>query len=189
MNSDPYTDPWNLPPIGVKARNLCRRAAAITWLIGAVQAVFFGTCTAVTAWAALLPLDQLRRVTSHEQFEQFSNIRPMLGAAVVTVGVLGFVPGVAYVILGFGVRRGHTAATRVVLVLATTQVIVFGTVFVHNVLTAIRTRNPTVLTFNAATLGSLLVLLGLAIRRLWFVSRFCRDQLETHTDPWNNPPT
>lgn len=186
MNTHPGLDQWHLAP-DHGSPNLRHRAAVITWIIGSVQSVLFGSCSALTTWAARLRPDELQGITNPEQLEQFSKFHPMLGHVAITLFVLGVVPGIVYLMLGFAVRTGSTIATGTALVLAITQSIVLGTIFIHNVLTAVLAHDPVMLTVNALTLGSLLALLGFGIRSLWLARQCDRDNLEAQTDPWNNP--
>lgn len=165
-----------------------RRAAKLLWVTGAVEAAAFGCCVTSMAIVSVMPGDLLQEAADAQTYEQVMQLRPMLGFWAVTVFVLGFVPAVAYLILGFAVRTGRDAATTTALVLALTQFIVFGVLMIGNTVSAISTHSPADFTKSALTLGSLLVLLGLSIHSLWQARLLNHQSSQELTDPWDQYP-
>jgi len=161
-------------------------AAKLVWIIGAIQALVFGCCTTSMAIVATIPPEQLEQMTDPATFDQFTRAMPLFLPVAITVFVLGFVPGVVYLIAGFGVKAGKPPATSLALVLMTTQSIVLGVLLLNAVVAAVASHRPADLTLGVLTHGSLLVLLGFGIHRLWRVKQYNQNHLEEQTDPWND---
>ena len=181
-----HLEPW-FSSGGPGPNGLRQRAAVSVWVIGAVQTVAFGCCSALMGMVAMVPLEHFRTVTDLKVFEQLAGVYPLLGDAAMTGFVLGFLPGLAYLALGFAVRVGRGFSTEVAMVLAATQLVVFGTVFVSNLVVAVTGHSPSAATVNILTLGSLLALLGYGIRCLWLARQSRHGDWDESTDPWNDP--
>jgi hypothetical protein len=69
--------------------------------------------------------------------EQYRAMAPHLRAIAVTLLLLGFLPGLAYLVLGFAVRSGRRWASVTAFVLTGTQALVLGLIFLLNLLGAL----------------------------------------------------
>ena len=145
------------------------RAAFWIRIIGFVQVAAFGLFGLPMVLIRWIPTDQRRRMTQPQQFKQMIELQPFLDTLGWMVFLLGFLPGMVYLALGFAVRRGHGLAIDVALLLAVTQCIVFGLFLLRNMAAAIEQASPASLTINVLTVGSLLALLLNGVRCLWSV--------------------
>jgi len=167
--------------------SLRRQAAVWVWAIGSVQAVLFGCCGVSVAWMSIIPIEELQ-ITDPAQFEVISKVYSMSGAVAAMIFFLGFAPAVAYLAMGFAVRAGRKLAIDASTLLAITQAIVFGLIFVVNVAAGLVQGSPAAITGTVLTFGTPLVLLVYGIRCLWRLRRFDHvDRDEQDTDPWNEP--
>ena len=189
---NPGYDEWDIPPSGASP-DASSRAAKLVWIIGIIEIAVFGCFSTVLALGAIIPTNQFKELVdqgqmSPDQFNEFIAMQPMCGPAAMVLFVLGFLPGLAYLVAGFAVRQGKAIASTITIVLVATQFIVFGVIFALNLIGAVLTHNPIALTFNALTLGSLVVLLGLAIRSL-LAERQHRHNIgqKQYSDPWKHP--
>jgi len=185
----PEYNEWDMPTDGASP-DATSRAAKLVWIIGIIETAVFGCFSTVLALGAIVPTSQFQELVdqgqmSPDQFNEFIAMQPMCGPAAIVLFVLGFLPGLAYLVAGFAVRQGKAIPSTIIIVLAATQFLVFGVIFAFNLMGAVLTHNPVALTFNALTLGTLLLLLGLAIRSL-LVARQQRHN-NTHNDPWKHP--
>jgi hypothetical protein len=154
----PYVDPGDERPR--------RRAARLLWITGTVLCVVFGSCA---GWMWVLDgfsPEEVERFLRRSQAEdvdalmnQYHQIAPYLGALAMTLLVLGFLPGLAYLLLGFPVRRGRRPATVIAFVLIGMQTLVVGLMCLLNLLGALIAGNPGGATMAVLMWGSLLALL------------------------------
>ncbi len=165
-NSSSHHNEWDVPLVGPPA-NARKRASFWVWVIGGVEVVAFGFCGLFLSVMSRFTAGDFEQALTPEQLSQYSEVQPMLKPAAVTFLVLGFIPGLVYVLLGFKVRNGNRRATTTALILAMTQGLVFGVLFLSSVLHAVGQGDPAALTINVLTLGSLLGLLGIGTHRLW----------------------
>ena len=147
----------------------CARAAFWVRMIGFVQVAAFCFFGLPIVLIRLIPTDQLRSMTDSQQFKQIIESQPFLGTMAWMFFLLGFLPGLVYLALGFVVRRGRGLAIDVALFLAVTQCIVFGLLLLRNMAAAFVHASPVSLTVNVLTVGSLLALLIHGVRCLWSV--------------------
>lgn len=145
------------------------RAAFWVRMIGFVQVAAFVLCGLPMVLIRLIPTDQLQSMTDPQQFEQIIESQPFLGIMAWIFFLLGFLPGMVYLALGFVVRRARGLAIDLALFLAVTQCIVFGLLLLRNMVTAFVQASPVSLTVNVLTIGSLLTLLFQGVRCLWSV--------------------
>ncbi len=170
---------------------LNRSASRWIWAIGAVELLLSGCVITTLAAAATTPrqdlFERFREVYSPSEIRMFEQIYPLLPALAVTLLVCGAIPGVAYLILGFGVRAGHPTSMATALVLAVTQAIVLGVLLAAQLLGSIVAADPAAFTSGVLVLGTPVALLGAGIYRLILAQRKRREADELGTDPWNEP--
>lgn len=158
------------------------------WIVAALEMTGFGCCSVAMAVASFVPADQLQEqlqenpAAAEITVEQLRAI--MLPGAIVFL-VLGFLPGVAYLILGFFVRQGKTIAINFALLLLITQIIVFGIMMLAAVAQALIAGNPVQFTSNLLILGTLLAMLVATMRWLLRARNFQSQVLGEQSDPWN----
>ena len=182
----PGYNEWDMLAHGTSS-GAAQRAALFTWIVAGVELVLFGGCSAAIAIISTVPLEELRKMGDPAQIDQIAQIYPMLGAIAVVMFIFGFLPAIAYLILGFGVRAGKPLSITVTLVLAMTQCTVFGVLFINNTLASVQRGDPATLMLNVVTLGSLVGLLGYTARLLWQMKQQANNNRAIHTDPWNEP--
>src|SRR5689334_18554028 len=102
MAEEPQSNEWDTAPEG--APNPVARAAVFTWILGAVSVLVFGCCTGTYLVASILPTEQLREFFKDVTQEELALAqRGMMVRGVISLA-LGLAPGIAYLVLGFGVR-------------------------------------------------------------------------------------
>jgi len=174
-------------PTGDGDVNPARRAALLVWALAAVGLIAFGCCsTALSLWAGRSQ-DELKQALPQWDADQLAQLYPLLWPMAILVFVIGFLPGLIYLIAGFGVRSGRALPTNLALLLTITQAIVWGVLFLSGVFQAVRMGSPTNLTVNVLTFGSFLALLGFTIHWLLRAKRARQESAELATDPWNDP--
>lgn len=185
-DSNTNQNEWDIP-VGLSPDQVRCRAAMLVWIIGAIEVAIFGCLsTALGLWSTLPP-DQLRQAADQGgladyQLDLFIRMQPLFVTWAITLLVLGFVPGVVYLIAGFCVRKGGSFATGAALLLASTQCIVLGARFMSQAMGAVQAHNPGALTVLTLTLGSLVTLLGFGTYWLWRGWQLARNKPQPHED-------
>lgn len=179
--------PGPMPSVGVTPP---LRAAILLWIVGPLQMAIFGCCGSVYATMAMIPYEEFLKLFEQHQphmADQADQIHPLLPAFAVSMLVLGFLPGVAYLLLGFGVRKAKPAAINFAQMIALTQGIVLAVFFLLLLAGAVQTGSPMTLTFVLILIGTPLAILGVAFYWLQKAKRYRDDVLSADDDPWNNP--
>lgn len=182
----PQTSEWDTaPPSNVAAH----RASLFLWIVAAIELFGCACMSAMFAAISVLPDAQFAEAAAQQgadmaQMETVRKAGPML--AVVFI-ILGIVPGIAYAILAFFVRKRKSAAVTISLVLAVTQAIVLGIIFLTGLAQGILGANPVALTTNFVMFGTPLALLGAAIYWLYRTQSpaAAAHHLEPR-DPWDD---
>jgi hypothetical protein len=137
-----------------------RRVATLVWIVGAIELLVFGYLALSAAFIASRPVEWLRQQLPQASEADVITLHATLWPRALLMAAMGCLPGLVYVISGFGVRRGGSLATGIALLLCVTQLIVFGVVFVSTLTTAVTQRDPSQITLGVLGLGTLLALLG-----------------------------
>ncbi|MCE9590568.1 MAG: hypothetical protein K8S99_08605 [Planctomycetes bacterium] len=185
--TDPDMNPWDDADLTASAA--ARRASVWVWAVAAGQIVLFGCSGTMYAIMASMPLAELQQLfAGNPQLVQaLPQMHPVFWHVAILTLSLGFVPGVVYLIAGFGVRAGKQPTIYVALLLAVTQIIVIGTMTLFNIIAAVSVANLPAATIYVIVFGTIIGTLGMMARNLYLVSgRQVRVQ-ETQTDPWNDP--
>lgn len=153
-----------------------RRAAVMAWVLSAVCLIVFG-CLGTSAFVfSRVPHEELQKLFD-DSGQQIPAPDPgVLGVMALMMVALGVLPGVAYLIAGFGVRAGRSGATNIALYVAITQVIIFGLLALNGVVGAVQAGDPKALTMVVLPFGTLLALLGFTIRDLIRALRLGRGE-------------
>jgi hypothetical protein len=176
-----------MPPLPPPPDATARRAAAMVWILGLLEVVLCSCCVVSCLFLAGLNEESIqtlgKQYQSPEMVKQAQSLAfPM---AILTV-MLGLLPGVGYVVLGFGVRQRKMPAVNTCLLLAMTQGIVLGVLLLLQVVEAVRTLSPMLMTTTALTHGTPMALIVYVIRLLMSLRAGGEQDLET--DPWNQAP-
>jgi hypothetical protein len=165
MEPDAPKNEWDeLPAAGMS--HPARRAGIFVWALAAVCLAVFGCLGTSSLVFSRMSRDELQsKFVLSEQ--EMSVLEPsyLLAFSVMAVA-LGVLPGLTYLVAGFGVRAGRLTATNVALYVAITQAIVFGLLGLFSLLDAARSGDPQKLTMMILTFGTFLALLGYTIRCL-----------------------
>ena len=167
----PISSEWDRP-VGTDTSTSCRRAAVLTWVLGVAEVLFSCCCAGSFMVLASLSPQQLEQamatsqVTS-EQMTEIMSIQSLATAIAVTMLILGLAPALAYLGLGFLVRRGSRVAIGLTLLLAAMQSIVFAILAAISLLQALLAADPVAITVYVLLYGTGLVLLGFTIYWLW----------------------
>lgn len=187
---EPAREPWDeLEDDAAESTAVAQTASVWLWALGALQVLVFGCCTASIAITAQMPLEAFQQEVAAYELppQQAAELHGMLHYSALIVLLMGFLPGVAYLICGFGVRRGKRTAIGLALLLAITQAIVFGVMGLYSLAAAAMAANPVAFTVNFVTFGTILGVLGAAIYWLTKALRFQPTTDADTTDPWNDP--
>ena len=126
----------------------------------------------VENFAPYLPADQLARV------------HRLLWHLALSILVLGLLPGIAYIYLGFGVRKGRALPTRVAIGLAVMQTAVLAVLVLDAVVTAISGADPVAVTAAILLRGTPLAILIGCVRVLLRARLTQGDHVDLQVDPW-----
>jgi len=164
------------------------KAAWFVWIIGLLQVVLLGCCSTAYLTLSLLPEDQLKEAieqqTSDPAITEAFN-QDMFRMVAGLCFFLGFVPGVLYLILGFGVQKSKPNWTSFTILLLITQAIVLGVLTLAGIAQGLFTGNPSMVTLNLLLMGTPLLILGYTIYFVRKAANYNRDTLGTSSDPWN----
>lgn len=162
-------EPWQEPmtPRPPKA-NPHARAAMLIWLVGAIELLVFGLLAAVLVAMVLVSEPTIHDAVAsgavtQDQLVMFLRQQPRFTPMVVTVAILGLLPAILYLVLGFFIRAGGSIAVMIALLITTTQATVIGLLLLGGLLGAATSGQPAVATLNILLFGSLLLLIGFAI--------------------------
>lgn len=185
--NDPLQQTGNPP----SANPIASRAALWTWILGVAQVLFSGCLSSAFAVLAVTPLPKLLQEVSEKQpesVEVITTMYPLFWPMAGLILVMGFIPGVAYIVAGFGVRKNNSTATYVAMLLAITQTIVLGVLVLSNIVVALSKGDLCSVTFNIIVMGTMLAMIGYTALLLY---RTRRGDVSTwqdqSTDPWDEP--
>lgn len=174
---------------GQTPHNPPARAAMFLWILGGVQLFCFSCCATCLTTFAMLPIEQWNELMQG-QSQALDGMAPgdvhaaLLPMAILAV-VLGVAPGTAYVVLAFFVKKAQPAAVNIAMLVAITQIIVFGIMFLLNVVSGVARGNPVAVTAAVLTQGSLLALLVATVRWLSAVRKYGQTVMGEQSDPWS----
>lgn len=166
----PSSSEWDQPPADSMTQP-AGRAAIQLWILAIVELLMFGCLSATFGVFAALPESVIRNALppgqiTEEQLQTLLEAKGMAVAIALTLFVLGVIPAIAYVVLGFFVRLSKPGAIGTALLLTITQCIVLGVLFLQGVVMAVMQHNPSQFTADCLTFGTVLVLLGYAVKWL-----------------------
>ena len=172
-------------PIAGDLHTLNRRATRWAWTIAIAEVVLCGGCATLFALLARTPLKELlEQAKTQTQKEQLAQAHPLFTAHAISVFVLGFLPGLALLWLGFSIRAGKNLQTKVAIGLTIMQTVVLGVFLASLIAHAILTSTPKQLTLVVIMLGTPMALLIYAIRALMCAQQHQVDTVALETDPW-----
>ncbi|MDX1682153.1 MAG: hypothetical protein R3336_03435 [Phycisphaeraceae bacterium] len=158
-----------------------RRAALLCWLTGAMEILIFGCCAGVFAMFGQFSAEQFPP-EQHEQFKLIQQIAPLVAVAVVVMGVL---PGLIYVGLGFAVKAQKTWAVVTGLIFAIGQAFMLGLMLLYSLVNAVMMMDPVSFTLNVIVIGSPLALL--VFLAYWLMKAFSGPSAQPQANPWDPP--
>lgn len=166
MRRDTATEPPSVfeSPTNTRASH---RAARWIWWIGGAETVIFVFLAVILVVLASISIDE-----SFPEFEGQLDLvllqarQDRLWSLVALLLVLGVGPGLAYLWLGFAIRRGALTAIRIALAVVGTQVVVLALVMVNVILTAILALDPFEVSLSVVLLGTPAALLVCLVRVL-----------------------
>lgn len=188
MTSVPPPTPWGPPP-GPSPDSLRRRSALALWALGGVQVVIYGCCSFVAALVGGTPLVELQKhLPPGETLPPGSDMaHPYMVPLAVLGLLLGFFPGLAYIVLGFPVRAGLRAPTLGAAVLTLVQAAAQSVGLVLVVAGAAMTGDPVALGLGLLGGGAMLGAQG--VLAYWLIRLLRAPAIDEalETDPWNEP--
>lgn len=167
---------WDEIP-ATSAGHPARRAAVMVWVLSAVCLIVFG-CLGTSAFVfSRVPPEELQKLFADNGQEIAVPDPKLLSVMALMMVALGVLPGIVYLVAGFGVRAGRAGATNLALYLVITQVIIFGLLTLNGVIGALLAGDPASLTMVILPLGTLLAIMGFTLRRLISALRLSRSDV------------
>ena len=170
---------------GTDTGRLSRRTARWVWIIGGFEMASCGFLSGSLFRLWALPAHQKKAVLQGalepNQVEQMAGqIWPMATASL----IFGFIPGLTFVFLGFGIRRKRWLPTGGALILSAVQSAVLCLLIGAALLGALRRGAPANFTLAIVLLGTPAAILGLTARSLFRLMPECSYRRKIETDPW-----
>ncbi|MCX5658717.1 MAG: hypothetical protein NTW19_03220 [Planctomycetota bacterium] len=180
--------PWGSAP-GPSPESLRRRAALLLWALGGVQVVCFGCCSFVLGAFGFRSMEEIQKLLPPGEVlpPGTAAAHPFLIPVAVGVLLVGFFPGVAYIVLGFPVRAGLRGPTIAALAVSASQAAVMAMGVFVMVLGSLAAGDMGSLATSAAMGGGMLVALGVLVVLLVTILRAPGMDDDLETDPWNEP--
>jgi len=188
MESQPPINEWD--QVETVSSGQVRRAAWFVWGVGMLQAVLFGCGAASSMVAAAMPYEDLLAEMQKQGHDTtpFEQMGPEFFAILAgTLFFLGFLPGVAYLVLGFFVHKGNQRVMEFTLLLLLTQALVIGLVFLTGAAGSLFALDPIALTSNVLLFGTPFAVLCVTILQVYRARQEVSNAIGPNIDPWNNP--
>ncbi len=153
---------WDQPTPATRFGAARKRAAIFLWITGAALTLSMGCCSLIYGLMAVMPTNQFLDASNPqhaELIEQLDIVGPYLPYVALAVAMLGFLPGLAYLALAFGVRKGHRGQTLTCEVLLLMQCIVLGGMTALGLMGALLQGQVVGVVMVLVSLGGLLTLL------------------------------
>ena len=169
------------------------RASLFMWIAGGAMTLLFGLYAILLA---VLPavVDEAKRAgtLTTDMITALEQLEDQAGSMALTASLLGVLPAVALIWLGFMVRRGTPGWTKAGRILANVQAVVLVVLTLDIAVSALRMGNPAALTISLLIFGSLAGMLfyaGALLRRrpMGGAARTSAYLYDLDTDPWAKP--
>lgn len=139
---------------------IAKRAACLVWLVGSVELLVGTAAAGIFLAASRMPLPEVMAWSGQPiGLGELALAQDRFLSVAIVFVVLGTVPGLGYLILGFSVRWGRSRPIVLALLMAVTQSVALAIGLVGATVHAIRLDQPPMLTINAFILGSPIVFL------------------------------
>lgn len=145
------------------------RAAIWLWVIGGLEVVLFSCLATAFAVFGAMAWSEIETTFAAQDMpgdvvEMYRSIHPHAGKLALGLSLIGVLPGLAYLVLGFLVRAGGARAALVASVLLLTQAVVVGLYGALSVFGALTTGQPGMVTMMVLMYGTSAALLVMALR-------------------------
>lgn len=155
--------------------------ALMVWIVGAVCVVVFGLCSVATLALAIL---QPAEVMSQFPSEQIEALRIGLWLMPVCMSVFFILPGIALLVLGFGVRAGKRGSIVAAVSIVWTQAGLLGILLMLNLIGAGVSGDLLGLLINFVVFGAILALFVTTALKLHATRP--GKPADHFDDPWNS---
>lgn len=163
------------------------KAALWVWILGTVEFVVCGVMMLACIAIANSSIEQLRtRFSSPEELAMLEQVHPMMEAAAGALFVLGVLPGMVLVVLGFGVRQGRKSSIFTCLAIAGVQSLLFAFALVISLIGGLIQGEPIAFLSNLLILGGPLVVQSICVRNLWLARLGGQPEWDIESDPWTH---
>ncbi len=164
------------------------RASLWVWALGTLELVTSGVMMLACMTFASLPIEKIQAmVKTAEERAMLEQIHPMMPMAAAGAFVLGVLPGLALIVLGFGVRDGRRSAIMACLAIAGVQAVLLALVLIANMVGALIQGDPAALFSNLIVLGGIMLAQLACVRSLWYARAGGSSQWDIDSDPWPHP--
>ncbi|MCC7409750.1 MAG: hypothetical protein IT442_16920 [Phycisphaeraceae bacterium] len=186
--ANPNLEPWNAPESDPnEVASVSRRAAVRLWICGSVFLLLFGCCAGLFGLASQMPWSEFEQSMRQQQMgdQQLDQLHQMWGYMPAVAGLMALVgplPGLFYLLLGFGVRAARPWAINLAMVVGALHGGVLLIMLLLNLVGYLGHDQVRYGIFSALMWGLPLALLVWMIRSLWHA----RDaQTRGGVEPWN----
>jgi hypothetical protein len=177
-------EPWQMMPSPQSGSG--STAAVLLWILAAVQGLIFGCCSLVMGAFAAIPMEEWLKQPNIQQIDPqvLDSFHKIAGGMATLVFVIGCVPAVAYLIMGFLVKQHNRPAIYTCAVLLLLQTLVLGLLLLGGLAQSIPQGNVAALTMSLLIFG---LPVGLQLAAGYHL-RKALDQRPSHapTD-WDKP--
>lgn len=163
-----------------------KTAAILLWILSAVQGMIFGCCSLIMAAFAMVPMKQWLGQPGMEQMDQetMKLFHGMAGAVAVGVFVVGCVPAVAYLVLGFFVKQRSRPAVYTCLIMLLLQTLMIGFLFASGLSQSVMDGNVMALTMSLLLFG---VPIGLQLATMYHLKKVLSQPDAPQGNDWDKP--
>ena len=160
INNCGSPSPCRQPPL------VAKRAASLVWWLGSAEVVVGSAAAAIFIAAARMPVTKLISWGQPMPLDELAIAQGRLLPVAMLFALLGTVPGLAYLVLGFPVRSGRRWPIFLALLLVVTQSVALGVALIGGTIQAVRVGQPPLLTLNVLVFGSPIAFLIYTARHL-----------------------
>lgn len=186
---NPNLEPWNAPASDAnEAASVSRRAAVRLWVCGGVFILLFGCCAGMFSLVSQMPWSEFEQSMRQQQMsdQQLDQLRQMWGYMPAVAGLMALVgplPGLLYLLLGFPVRALKRWAANAAMVVGALHGGVLLVMLLLNLVGYLGHGDMSYGLFSTVMWGLPLALVIWMVRGLWHA----RDaQAHGDVEPWND---
>lgn len=163
---------------------VCLRAARAVWVTAGVVIVLFGGCSLVLGILGMTPAERWPQVDMGVPAEQ---MRMATWVAAVVMAATFWLPGLALMFLGFGVKSGQKVPTLAAAVILVAQALLLGLFILLSLAGTLMGGGSVLeLLLSVVFYGGVLALILWAVVRVMHARRVGGEVVRPAEEPWNS---